>query len=59
MASGLAQDSAKPKTSASQPPQVGDVAPTFTLQMLDSDKKVDLASFRGKRPVVLFFGSYT
>ena len=41
-------------------PKVGDDAPRFTLQMLDDkSKKVELAGFFGKRPVVLFFGSYT
>lgn len=41
-------------------PKVGDVAPRFSLKMLDDDsKKVELASYRGKKPVVLFFGSYT
>ncbi len=41
-------------------PKVGDVGPGFSLKMLDDDsKKVELASYRGKKPVVLFFGSYT
>lgn len=39
--------------------KVGDKAPLFELQVLDSKKKVDLKSFAGKRPVLLFFGSYT
>jgi hypothetical protein len=39
--------------------KVGEIAPPFTLMSLDGKGKTDLASFRGKRPVVLFFGSYT
>ncbi len=40
-------------------PKVGEMAPTFKLMSLDGKNETDLASFRGKRPVVLFFGSYT
>ncbi len=40
-------------------PKVGDVAPTFTLMSLDGKSETDLAMYRGKKPVVLFFGSYT
>ncbi|MFQ5502621.1 MAG: hypothetical protein ACE5EQ_10035 [Phycisphaerae bacterium] len=39
--------------------KVGDKAPLFELQILDKEKKVDLKSFSGERPVLLFFGSYT
>ena len=39
--------------------KVGDMAADFTLQTPDSRKKVSLSSYRGKRPVVLVFGSYT
>jgi len=39
--------------------EVGEMAPTFTLMSLDGKGETNLASFRGKRPVVLFFGSYT
>lgn len=40
--------------------KAGDRAPTFSLKMLDDQKKrVKLASFRKDKPVVLFFGSYT
>jgi hypothetical protein len=38
---------------------VGDVAPDFELPTLDGATRVRLSSFRGKRPVVLVFGSYT
>jgi hypothetical protein len=40
-------------------PKRGDVAPDFTLKTADGKGEVALASFRGKRPVVLIFGSYT
>lgn len=40
-------------------PKVGDEAPTFKLKSLDGKDEFDLAGFRGKKPVVLFFGSYT
>ena len=39
--------------------RVGDLAPDFTLQTVDRKSEVRLASFRGDRPVVLVFGSYT
>jgi hypothetical protein len=39
--------------------RVGDVAPTFTLKSLDGESETALASFRGEKPVVLLFGSYT
>jgi hypothetical protein len=37
----------------------GDEAPDFMLPQLDGSQTVSLASFRGKQPVVLIFGSYT
>jgi hypothetical protein len=37
----------------------GDEAPDFTLPTLDRRQTVALSSFRGERPVVLVFGSYT
>ena len=40
-------------------PQVGDMAPTFKLKSLDGKSVTDLGSFKGKKPVVLLFGSYT
>ncbi|MGA7414617.1 MAG: hypothetical protein WBW33_29380 [Bryobacteraceae bacterium] len=39
--------------------QPGDTAPDFNLPLLGGAEKVELSSFRGKRPVVLIFGSYT
>jgi len=37
----------------------GDAAPDFRLPTLDHKSTVQLSSFRGVRPVVLVFGSYT
>ena len=39
--------------------QAGDLAPDFRLPALDHQSTVQLSSFRGDRPVVLVFGSYT
>lgn len=39
--------------------KVGDPAPDFSLQTLDKKSRVRLSSFRGGKPVVLVFGSYT
>ncbi len=37
----------------------GDVAPDFQLSTSDKKSRVRLSSFRGHKPVVLIFGSYT
>jgi len=37
----------------------GDLAPDFELKSLDGKQTVRLSSFRGKKPVLLIFGSYT
>jgi len=37
----------------------GDMAPDFRLPTLDRKETVLLSSYRGSRPVVLVFGSYT
>lgn len=37
----------------------GDAAPDFTLSTHDRSGRVTLSSYRGQRPVVLVFGSYT
>jgi hypothetical protein len=39
--------------------KAGDPAPDFCLQSYDKSSWVQLSSFRGDRPVVLVFGSYT
>lgn len=40
-------------------PRVGRPAPDFTLPTQDGLDKVTLSDFRGKKPVVLIFGSFT
>ena len=40
-------------------PQLGDVAPDFTLPNHDGTQQVKLSDSFGKRPVVLVFGSFT
>jgi hypothetical protein len=39
--------------------EVGDQAPDFALPTVDRSSTIRLSSFRGERPVVLIFGSYT
>jgi len=39
--------------------RLGDVTPDFTLPLLDHSGSVTISSFRGTKPVVLVFGSYT
>jgi hypothetical protein len=39
--------------------QTGDTAPDFLLETADHGRRVALSSFRGQKPVVLVFGSYT
>ncbi len=39
--------------------KVGQPAPDFELKSLDGKKTVKLSDHKGKRPVVLIFGSYT
>ena len=39
--------------------RVGDPAPNFNLPTGDKSGRIVLASFRGQKPVVLVFGSYT
>ena len=39
--------------------KVGDPAPEFSLPTADRQSSVTLASFRGQKPVILIFGSYT
>ena len=54
----LASLAAAPATRPSSA-DVGGVAPDFTLKTTDGKSEVQLSGFRGKRPVVLVFGSYT
>jgi hypothetical protein len=39
--------------------KIGDPAPDFRLKTFEKSSWVQLSSFRGDRPVVLIFGSYT
>jgi hypothetical protein len=39
--------------------EVGDVAPDFSLPRVKGEGEVKLSDFKGKRPVVLIFASYT
>ena len=39
--------------------RVGDAAPDFKLKTKDGSREVQLSSFKGKKPVVLIFGSFT
>ena len=39
--------------------RVGQPAPDFDLETLDKTGRVRLSDFRGSKPVVLIFGSYT
>ena len=40
-------------------PKLGEAAPDFELERMDGKGSLTLSSYRGKRPVVLIFGSYT
>jgi peroxiredoxin len=40
-------------------PEPGEMAPDFSLPAMDGTGKVTLSASRGKRPVVLIFGSFT
>lgn len=41
------------------PLKVGQTAPNFKLSTTDGKRTVELAAFKGNKPVVLIFGSYT
>lgn len=43
----------------SKAPKVGTEAPDFTLKEMESKQSFTLSSMKGKKPVVLIFGSYT
>ena len=40
-------------------PDLGELAPDFTLRTHDGTRALSLRQFRGKKPVVLVFGSFT
>jgi hypothetical protein len=52
-------DFMKKKQEDESGPPVGEEAPDFELRTLEGDRVVKLSDFRGKKPVVLVFGSYT
>ena len=52
-------DFMKKKQKDESGPAVGEEAPDFELRTLEGDGVVKLSDFRGKKPVVLVFGSYT
>jgi len=52
-------DFVKKKQQDESGPDVGQEAPDFELRTLEGDGAVKLSDFRGKKPVVLVFGSYT
>ena len=51
---GKGKGSNEPKS-----PFAGDIAPTFKLMSMDGKREVDLEKIKGKKPIALFFGSYT
>jgi peroxiredoxin len=42
-----------------QAPKAGDLAPDFELRDVGGENPVRLSDFKGRRPVVLVFGSFT
>ncbi len=40
-------------------PAIGELAPVFMLKSLDGRTEFELQSYRGEKPVILYFGSYT
>jgi Ca2+-binding EF-hand superfamily protein len=45
--------------SSSEGPRLGMDAPEFSLDTHDKGRRISLADYRGKKPVVLIFGSFT
>jgi peroxiredoxin len=46
-------------TKTSEGPRLGQNAPAFTLETHDKARRISPADYRGKKPVVLIFGSFT
>jgi hypothetical protein len=40
-------------------PALGEMAPEFRLSSQDGKRTISLSDYRGKKPVVLIFGSFT
>ena len=59
MRKGVRPDRRRPGESDANSLKVGELAPDFKLKSLDGKSQTQLKDFRGKKPVVLFFGSYT
>ena len=58
----LAQQRGRGRKRGSRTPdklKEGQAAPDFTLKSPDGKRTFKLSSFKGKKPVVLIFGSYT
>jgi hypothetical protein len=45
--------------SSSEGPRLGQEGPAFSLETHDKARRISLADYRGKKPVVLIFGSFT
>ena len=45
--------------SSTEGPSLGQESPAFTLETHDKSRRISLADYRGKKPVVLIFGSFT
>ncbi len=52
-------DRTNPNPRSAPGPRVGETAPDFKLQTKSGGREVQLSSFKGQRPVVLVFGSFT
>ena len=55
----LGQSASEGESAGLRAPKVGDAAPDFTLKSIDGSSEVTLSTFRGVKPVVLIFGSWT
>jgi len=57
----MAADPPQPQRESSRAGElkVGGAAPDFKLKTTDGKSEVQLSGFKGKKPVVLVFGSYT
>ena len=56
---GSSSSRAAESAGGAEAPRVGELAPDFELPAMDGGKAIRLSSFRGARPVLMVFGSYT